>query len=483
MRISNDYDDDDVETIDPSIPLVGEGAPHRSPPPPSSSSVPAPSNWVGWKERGKRAFEGEDYAAALNAYTQALQPDMGCPRAEQQIMLSNIVACRLKIGGRPQAEAAVEAAKRCVAMNDRWAKGHVRLASAYIALGDVERSNDACRALQRALQLDPGNPAARAMLVRELRRDHRAGGRPSDVVGGVPAGSPPPPSAPPHDLDDHDYRTSPGGDRSSRQTSSGPQRRTPNDRSPRPRPAHPTDATAGGNHDNVDDAVSWHDRLQFHVQRAKLWYMDRSEGVQTLLKVLLALVVLYVAFGGRFGLEYLTAGGDGPRRSRAGNYRAGNVYEEFYQERAGGGSHRWTSHGGGGGGGSHRGGGGGGGGGGWRDSSPGDSRDRRYDPYEGTSRGGGGWNRGAGWSGPSFGGGLFGGTAGLPNMLILAGIAYVAHRNGVNPFQALFFANVAMGGRHRPGGFGGAGMRFGRAAFGRGGGFRNRPGMGGMGGW
>ena len=50
-----------------------------------------------------------------------------------------------------QAEAAVNDAKQCIALNPQWAKGHVRLASAYIAQGG--HSNDACNSLQTALTI------------------------------------------------------------------------------------------------------------------------------------------------------------------------------------------------------------------------------------------------------------------------------------------------------------------------------------------
>merc|ERR1719469_528073 len=91
------------------------------------------------------------------------------PSSEREILLSNIVACRLKIGGKDMAAAAVEDAKHCIRLNDKWAKGYVRLASSYIVLGG--HSNDACNALQNAIRLDPTHSIARKMLVQQLRRD------------------------------------------------------------------------------------------------------------------------------------------------------------------------------------------------------------------------------------------------------------------------------------------------------------------------
>jgi Flp pilus assembly protein TadD len=74
----------------------------------SSSSL----SWATLKEQGKAAFERGDYALAIKKYSLALQPDRNCPATERQILLSNMVAARLQIGGPTQAEAAVENAKQ-----------------------------------------------------------------------------------------------------------------------------------------------------------------------------------------------------------------------------------------------------------------------------------------------------------------------------------------------------------------------------------
>jgi Tetratricopeptide repeat len=160
---------------------------------------------------------------------------------------------------------------KCVALNESWAKGHVRLASAYIALGD--HSNDACNALQRALSLDPGNTTARQMLMRELRRDRVA----------------PTPSAPPEEELDEPV---------------------------------------------IDDAISWSDRLKSCYMQAVVWYHGQSDDVKNLIKVGLIFLGLYVAFGGRFGLGQLFSGNAHPNRGnyeRGNAYdryygRGGNSY-------------------------------------------------------------------------------------------------------------------------------------------------------------
>lgn len=288
------------------------------------------------------------------------------------------MACRLKIGGsRAQAEAAVEAAKQCVALNDSWAKGHVRLASAYIALGD--HSNDACNELQRALQLDPGNRTARDMLVRALRRD-RANPHNSSSTRASP-------SAPMEDLDDHRYQDPPQNQQN----------------------------------DDIDNGMSWSERFQFQMQRTKHWYDSQTDDIKAVLKVCLVLVVLYVAFGGRFGMEYLSSSSSSSSTGRR------NVYQEFYQERR---QRERQQH---------------------QEQT---SRSRQYyDPNgsrydyrrENVS------HQSYAPRGNSWGLGGVGGFNSFPTLLLLAAVAYVAHRNGINPFQALFFANMAMGGRGRGG--------------------------------
>jgi hypothetical protein len=317
-------------------------------------------------------------------------------------------------------------------LNDQWAKGHVRLAASYIALGGGH-SNDACNALQRALQLDPSNPTARDMLVRELRRDHNS----ADA-----ARSSSPPSAPPQEQDDQDYDAAP----------------------PTPRRQQYQDQQA---QPPIDDSITWSDRFQFYYHRTKSWYYGQSDDAKTVLKVFVMLVLLYVAFGGRFGFE-----GGGKKR---GNYGAGNVYDQYYGRHAttessyGGSTPQRTSssssyetH---------------------KSPPPEDSyrssssssqykRDDYYasdhqQPRRSSSRGGEGSSS---FHFPN----LLDGS--VQSMMLLAGLAYVAHRNGINPLQAIFFLNMMGGGRrhrHRPmgggmygggggmGGFRGGGMRFG----------------------
>ena len=57
----------------------------------------------------KEAYAREDFEEALKLYRAALPSTRG---HERQLLLSNIVACRLNVGGLAQAEAAVDNAKQ-----------------------------------------------------------------------------------------------------------------------------------------------------------------------------------------------------------------------------------------------------------------------------------------------------------------------------------------------------------------------------------
>ena len=316
----------------------------------SNNARTTPTSWIGWKERGRQAYIRGDHDVALQAYTQALHhrhhqhhssSSLSSSNLDQQILLSNMVACRLKLGGSAQAEAAVENAKRCIALNDQWAKGYVRLASAYIALGQhsgaahnpvdvnsdesqsqtqgarTSHSNDACNALQRALQLDPGNPTARDMLIRELRsRDH---GRQSNSSSSSRSNSysnanngdgqessnsgAPRPSAPPQHMDtDSNMYTGTDDGNSNNSTSNNTRQQNQHRQEHQQYRAPPRDHSSSDNnsnsnmdHDDVDiddtDSRTWKERLQFQIQRGKFWYSGQSEDVQSVLKVALAIVV------------------------------------------------------------------------------------------------------------------------------------------------------------------------------------------------
>lgn len=318
------------------------------------TSTPAAANWNLHKEQAKGHFQQHDYAQALLSYLASLEH---CPFSERQVILSNIVACRLKLGG--QALAAVQDAKNCVALNESWPKGHVRLASAYIALGG--HSNHACNALQRALALDPNNAVARQMLRAELRRD-----------GPIPE-----PSAPPAEQDDDEHQDP---------------------------------------HTDVDDSLSWSDRIKLAIMRIITWYHEQSEDTKTLLKVLGGMLMLYMAFGGRFGLEQF--GG----RQKRGNYGHGNAYEQYRQQQSSKSSssspythddhtQRRTTH--------------------QNDNSESYNHKQSSSTHQSSS------------GFPN----LFDGS--ITSMIALAAFAFTCHKVGVNPFHAIFLLNRFTGNRGR----------------------------------
>ena len=309
--------------------------------------------------------------------------------------------------------------------------------------------------------------------MKELRRDRNDSSTPDPAPH-------PNPSAPPEEED-----TTRAGyhNRNDRATGRGfPQY---HDNYPSENNNFPTDQ--GIDHDPIDDNIPPMDRFSMYQGQVMTWYQSRSDGVKALLKVLIIVLVLYVAFGGRFGLEYLNNNGPssshrnyGSYRQR-GNYEAGNAYDEFYSDRhsinsASSHSHnkqrqayedRYSSP-------RHN---------NERYSSSSYSRDYgSYNDDYGYYGGGGGSRRShrsnsrSGSSSFHFPN-LFDGS--IQSMAVLMGIAYLCHRNGINPLQALFFMNM-MGGRRR--GFGGyrrRGFGFGGGGFGfGGGGFGGRRGMG-----
>ena len=409
-----------------------------------------PTSWVGYKDLARRQYERGNYEDALTSYTSALNPEFRCPASEQQIILSNLVACRLKLGGPAQARAAIENSKQCIALNPNWAKGHVRLASAYIALGG--HSNDACNELQRALSLDPGNTTAREMLLRELRRDHSASSSRANNTNNQ----------------DTNGSAANNNGRHSGDTTYGSTNNTYSDVDhDQPPQQYNNDGNNNTQQFAVDDSLTWSDRLQFHVGRATAWYQSQSDDVKTFFKILVVLLVLYVGFGGRFGL-----GGD---TRTMGNYGSDNVYDQYrrygttntktqsssypYTNRNrnnndyGGGSssshssasHRRTSH--------HQ-------------------QNDYYDDhqyYDARPRGGGGST--SSWSL----GGFRPFDGGMQSLLLVGGLAYAGHRMGMNPFHTMMIVNALGGGRRRFGRRGGFGMGGGFGGMGMG------RGMGGMG--
>ena len=325
-------------------------------------------SWVTWKESAKEAYENGNYEEATKRYENALDPVRECPQYERKILYSNIVACRLHLvgqGKREQLDKALSDAQTCLSLDPQWSKGHVRLASVYSAMG---RSNDACNSLQTALRLDPNNRTARQMLVQELRRDHSSNFRTTGTSTSTGANT---------YSDDLDESTATSEFR----------------------------AQAAGTFNSILH------RIQESYRQTMVWYSRQSSDTKTAIRILLGLLVLYVAFGGRFGFE--------SRPVQHGNYDTrDNAYQKYYA----------------------------------RNSDP-YRRDYYYEQPRAQN---------------------YYGSSGFPFQIIpLLLIAYICHLNGINPLYGIFMMNriggrrhhFGMGGMHMgafgPMGFGGFG-RFGR---------------------
>lgn len=216
---------------------------------------------------------------------------------------------------------------------------------------------------------------------------------------------------------------------------------------------------------DVDDHMSIKDRIQFYWIQAVTWYHSQPDDVQTLLKVIAGIVVLYVMFGGRFGLEAFGS------RSR-GHYGRGNAYDRYGkatnipysdvrgQPRGYGGSSRAHVPNG-------------------HDSMG--TRQQEQQQYPGPAHGGAenvqdpprGPDPGANTHRQTNYDGDFGYQphrqrstsfqfpnlmdGSFPSMICMLGIAYICHRNGINPFQVFMMMNMMGAGRRGGMGYGGMG--------------------------
>lgn len=94
----------------------------RSVSPSSYSSL----NWKQLKTEGRDHYNNKNYVEALGKFREALMILTNSNlnnNTEKQLLLSNIVACRLNIGGDSQNSAALLDAERCISMDPRWPKG------------------------------------------------------------------------------------------------------------------------------------------------------------------------------------------------------------------------------------------------------------------------------------------------------------------------------------------------------------------------
>ena len=109
-------------------------------------------------DAGVRAF-GERYAVAYKAYSECLRL-----RPDTVPYLGNRAAAGLKMRGKERD--VVKDCERAVELDPGYARGWTRMGQALLALGDRDDKGDvvalrgAKRALERALELEPGNKTA-----------------------------------------------------------------------------------------------------------------------------------------------------------------------------------------------------------------------------------------------------------------------------------------------------------------------------------
>jgi tetratricopeptide (TPR) repeat protein len=345
MVAIHDYRNDSDGSVDDTAPNNSNSNSN------SNSSNASTSSWRGWKERGKIAYLRGDYASALQNYLQAVQRqhnsfgantnansnnnsnssvrDFSFPsRLDQQILLSNTIACRLKLGGAPQAEAAVVTAKKCIAINRKWAKGHFRLAEAYLSLARsyedktestqdqfskstntnadpksasqkrLECSNKACDALQMVIQLDPGNQSARNLLTKELQYLAVGSENSSSSNGGVNGA--PEPSAPPEHMDENNNSNTSNNNTSDNSNQEPSTRINTNNNDNNNIDINiniNNDSSNTGNDidieedDHYDYTLSWQDRLSFTAYRIRAWYLGLCEDDKMVVKLAVLFVV------------------------------------------------------------------------------------------------------------------------------------------------------------------------------------------------
>ena len=305
-------------------------------------------------------------------------------------------ACDLK-------EALIEA-KECIALHTNWAKGHYRLACVYVKLGEesnaaVNRSasssnsfsNDACNALQSALRIDPRFTEARILLTKLLRQ--------------------------------RDGNTSSNNNNNNNNNSFGSSQ------------SNHQQARRGG--EDMDDIISLRERFTFFVndimERAKLniinveaWFYGLDDASRGLLMIGVALLVLYIGFGGRFGLVSRRNN----YQSYRGNYKGDNAYNRYSNHNTNQYNYESQSY-----------------------SDEAFQRSQHRSPYSSRSH-----------SSTSYH--LF--DESFVSMGIILAVIFVANRFfGISPIQAFWFLQMITGR--------GGGIYIGRGGFG-GGGFRGRMG-------
>ena len=114
--------------------------------------------WEAAKEAGNAAFQRGEWAAALAAYTSALEQ---AEAPSQHLLLSNRAATYLARGAPGDALAALADSNAALRLAPTFGKAHGRKGAALLALGQTA---EALQAYQSGVRHDPGNAALRAGL-------------------------------------------------------------------------------------------------------------------------------------------------------------------------------------------------------------------------------------------------------------------------------------------------------------------------------
>ena len=98
------------------------------------------------KRQGNAAVHAKDFEAAVRWYNQAIELD-----PNNHLLFSNRSAA---FAGCGKWKAAANDAKKCLRLDESFVKGYVRLATAYLELGQAEKSEFTA---EKGLKLDPEN--------------------------------------------------------------------------------------------------------------------------------------------------------------------------------------------------------------------------------------------------------------------------------------------------------------------------------------
>jgi len=113
-------------------------------------------------DRGKQAFQSKDFAAAVAAYTEAIEKD-----GADFKHFSNRSACYAELG---KFDEALSDAEKCISLNKDWVRGYTRKG---LALHRQYKMTEAEEAYKEALQRDPTSEIAKRGLddIKKLRDD------------------------------------------------------------------------------------------------------------------------------------------------------------------------------------------------------------------------------------------------------------------------------------------------------------------------